>query len=101
MYFDLIATMVLYIKQKYPEDKFAISDHDLKIYSAQLWACDELISLCLQNISCNPLNIVEDFIELHEIMIGELEIDDPKRDYFSAVLTASYAIRGYLRDVSK
>jgi hypothetical protein len=110
MYFDLLAEMVRYIEKMYPENrfftnerekKFFLSEHQLRLYSAKLWACETLIELCLQNQANNPINVIEEFVELHEIMIGELGLDNTKREYFAAALSVAYDILGHLKKVSK
>ncbi len=101
MYFDALAEMVLYVKKIYPSEVFLFGEHAMKLYSAKLWACETLIALCSEHMEKEPLSVVENFVDAHEIMLGELALDDPKREYFAAALSAAYTIRGHLRQVSK
>lgn len=99
MYFDLLAEMVRYVKKVYPEDKIILTEHEMKLYSVKLWTCEALIQSCTDNQNKNPLNIVEEFIDYHEIIISEMNKDNPKREYFSTALTVAYQIRSHLRQV--
>lgn len=99
MYFDLLAEMVRYVKKVYPEDKFTLTEHDMKLYSVKLWTCEALIQSCTNNQIRNPLTIIEEFIDYHEIVISEMDKDSPKREYFSTALMVAYQIRSHLRQV--